>query len=112
MIEKWFEPFTLLAAVPTGDGLGAAPPVLTDDIAFQGVLTFTTGEELAAGGQAILAESPILLYDLDVTLAHGDLIRREKDGSIFRVTGKDMRAPSWSGLRFAQTSVERQVIPC
>lgn len=114
MIEKWFEDFTLLKKIRAADGLGAKPAAFTVDTAFRGALTLTMGSEITAAGQPVLADSPVLLYDFDVTLAHGDHIRREKDGAIYRVTGRGegMRAPAWSGLRFAQTPVERLVIPC
>ncbi len=112
MIEKWFEAFTLLAKIPLNDGLGAHPPALTDEVAFQGVLTFTTAGEIPAGGQPVLEDTPTLLYDPDVTLILGDRVRREKDGTIYRVCGGCMNAPAHSGLRFSQVKVERLVIPC
>ncbi len=112
MIEKWFEAFTLLAQTPADDGLGACPPVLTEDTAFCGALTFTAAEEITAGCQPILEDKPTLLYDPDVTLTLGDRVRREKDGAIYRVCGGSMGAPRYSGLRFAQAKVERLVIPC
>ena len=112
MIQQHFEAFTLLKTTPADDGLGAQPPSLTEDVAFRGALTCTTGKELTTGGRAVLEDKPTLLYDPDVTLAHGDRVRREKDGSIYRVCADSMRAPAWSGLRFAQTTVERLVIPC
>lgn len=112
MITRWFEPFTLLSRFPADDGLGACPPVLTGDVPFRGVLTFTTAGELPAGGRPVLEDTPTLLYDPDVTLTLGDCIRREKDGAVYRVCGGSMPAPAHSGLRFSQTKVERLVIPC
>ena len=112
MIEKWFEPFTLLLHAHSNDGLGAHPPVNIVDVPFQGVLTFTAGDEIPAGGRAVLSESPVLLYDPDVTLAHNDRIRREKDGTVYRVCSGSMHPPAYSGLRFSQVAVEREVIPC
>lgn len=112
MIEKWFEAFTLLKATPVADGLGAAPPALTEDIPFLGALTYAVEQVLTAGERPVLADAPVLLHEYDVTLAPGDRVRREKDGAVYRVTGQGMRAPAWSGLRFGQAQVERLVVPC
>lgn len=112
MIEKWFEAFTRLNPTPASDGLGAAPPALTEDLPFLGALTYTPTREFTAGERPVLSDAPVLLYEYDVTLAPGDRVRREKDGAVYRVTGQGMQAPAWSGLRFAQAQVERLVIPC
>lgn len=112
MIEKWFEPFTLLAQEQHSDGLGAYPPGISDDVFFRGALTCTTSGVIPAGGQPLLEDTPTLLYDPDITLVPGDRIRREKDGALYRVCGGSMGAPAYSGLRFSQVKVERLVIPC
>ena len=112
MIEKWFEPFMLLRPLRSNDGLGACPALYADDIPFQGVLTYTAGDEITAGGRAALKSTPVLLYDPDVTLSHGDHIRREKDGSLYRVCANSLHAPPYSGLRFSQVLVEKEEQAC
>ena len=54
------------------------------------------------------------MHEYDVTLSPGDYICREKDKAVYRVSSRtdSMRAPAFSGLRFAQVNVERVVIPC
>ena len=56
----------------------------------------------------------MLLHEFDLTLVPGDYVRRERDGAIYRVTDRsdNLRAPAFSGLRFAQAAVKRVVIPC
>ena len=112
MIEKWFEAFTLLKRAYSDDGLGARPTVNVADVSFQGVLSFTATDEITAGGRAILQDKPTLLYDPDVTLSHGDRVRRDKDGSVYRVCAGTLSAPAYSGLRFSQVKVEKEVRPC
>lgn len=112
MIERWFEAFTLLEQSSLPDGLGGIRASFAPGLAFQGVLTLTTGEETELAGQVVLQEKPVLLYEFDVTLAPGDHVRREKDGAVYRVTGRSLRAPAFSSLRFCQAPVERLVIPC
>ena len=112
MIEKWFEAFTLLEPAYVDDSLGARPTVNVADVSFQGVLSFTATDEITAGGRAILQDKPTLLYDPDVTLSHGDRVRRDKDGSVYRVCAGTLSAPAYSGLRFSQVKVEKEVRPC
>ena len=114
MIEKWFEPFTLLEVQSESDGMGGACVSYVPLLTFRGALTLTTGSEISAAGQMMLQENPVLLHEFDVTLAPNDHVRREKDGAVYRVAGlsDSMRSPAFSGLRFTQVPVERVVIPC
>ncbi len=114
MIEKWFEPFRLVNLYTEPDGMGGQRTAYIPLTKFQGALSYTCGEEIPCGGRPVLKEEPSLLHEFDVTLDHGDHVRREKDGSIYRVKSRSgsMRAPAFSGLRFAQAEVERVVLPC
>lgn len=114
MIEKWFEPFTLLEAEAASDGLGGENRTFTGGTAFRGALSYTTGAAADAAGQFLLEENPVLLHEFDLTLLPGDYVRRERDGAIYRVTDRsdNLRAPAFSGLRFAQAAVKRVVLPC
>lgn len=114
MIEKWFEPFELLLPSSEPDGLGGEKTVFLQDVTFSGALSFTSGSEITAGGQPMLKETPVLLHAYDLTLRPGNYVRRVKNGAMYRVTdhSNNMRAPAFSGLRFAQVPVERLVTPC
>ena len=114
MIERWFEPFTLLEHSAEADGLGGTTGSWTPVLGFRAVLSTTTAEQTAMAEQTVLTEQMVLLHEFDITLAPGDHIRREKDGAVYRVADRsgNMRAPAFSGLRFAQVPVERLVIPC
>ncbi len=114
MIERWFEPFTLLEETAVPDGQGGQQTGFREATAFQGALVFTPGKEITLAEQTIPAEAMALLHEFDVTLSPGDYVRREKNGAIYRVKTHSggMCAPAFSGLRFAQVDVERLVIPC
>ncbi len=114
MIERWFEPFALLEKAAVPDGLGGESLGFSPALTFQGVLSFTSDPQDTMAGQSVPAESLVLLHEFDVTLTPGDHVRRERDGAVYRVTTRSdsMRAPAFSGLRFAQVGVERLVIPC
>lgn len=114
MVTDYFEAFTLLEKVGTSDGLGSECLSWEDVTSFRGGLTQTTGNELHVGGRVTARLSPALLHEIDVTLQTGDHVRRERDGSIWRVIGSsgDMRTPALATQQLAQVAVERLVIPC
>lgn len=114
MIEKWFETFSLLQESTSVTGLGSTEISYTPVMTFSGAVSWQSGEERSAAGQLVLAETPVLLHEFDVTLTPNDHVRRERDGAVFRVTTAtdSLRAPAFSGLRFAQVGVERVVYPC
>lgn len=114
MIQKWFEPFTLLEADCKSDPLGGTESSFTQVMRFSGAVSFHSGHEVSTAGQMVLTETPVLLHEFDVTLSPNDYVRRERDGAVFRVTSRtdSMRAPEFSGLRFCQVNVERVGSPC
>lgn len=114
MIEKWFEAFTLLEKESSPDGLGGENVTFTPGIGFQGVLSRMSCAERDAAGRFLLEEDPVLLHEFDITLVPGDHVRRDRTGDVYRVAGSSdsQRAPAFSGLRFAQVSVKKVVLPC
>ena len=114
MIERWFEPFTLLEKSTADDGLGGTEASYTPMFGFRGALCTAPAAETTLAGQAVQAEALVLLHEFDVTLSTGEYVRREKDGALYRVADRSglMRTPAFSGLRFAQVPLERLVIPC
>ena len=114
MLRDYFEPFALLERQHTPDGLGGEKAAWGYVTHFMGGLTHVAGSEVSVGGRMTLQQEPVLLHDTDVTLVPGDCVRRERDGSLWRVADRSeaMRTPAFSGLDFAQVTVERLVIPC
>ncbi len=114
MLKDYFEPFMLLRLRGVPDGAGGQHRVLTDDVPFLAGITQTAGRSEEIAGQSALHATPVLLHELDVTLEYGDIVRRERDGALYRVTGRtrDMMTPAFSGLQYAQVPVERLAIAC
>lgn len=114
MLQDYFEDFALMEKVCKADGLGGESVSLEYVMSFRGGLTHTAGQKISAGGRMTLRSELVLLHEFDVTLSPGEIVRRERDGSLWRVcsSSDDMRTPAFSGLQFAQANVERLVIPC
>ena len=114
MVTDYFEDFSLLERQDAPDGMGGQQTTWRYVTGFRGGLTHEAGQMTGVGGRPALCTRPTLLHEYDVTLQPGDCVRRERDGSLWRVNGcsGDMRAPAHAGLLFAQVQVERLVIPC
>ena len=50
MIQKWFEPFTLMEPVLESTRLGSDEGSFTEGMTFSGVVSFHTGSEVSAAG--------------------------------------------------------------
>lgn len=111
MIERWFEPFTLLTGSVSPDG--QTNQAFIPFLSFRGALSMIPASQSIEAGQPFHAAALVLLHEFDVTLAAEDLVRREKTGMLYRVTDRaeSMRNPAFSGLQFAQVPVERWTHP-
>lgn len=72
-----------------------------------GIVTDSSAEARVAYQQGLKRIYTIVTPEL-VVLSQGDVIRREEDGLLIRVTsnGIDMRPPGYSTLRFSQVQGE------
>lgn len=114
MITRCFEPFCLLEDAVTPDEVGGPQRSSAPALSFQGVITSVAAGEASLRGRMVPAARAALLHELDVTLSPGDRVQRQRDGAVYRVTSRteDLRAPAFSGLRFAQVDVEREETAC
>lgn len=113
MLGEYMEDFRRMESGGAGDGLGGLTGKLTPGEAFHaGICPGQTAAAALAGKEAA-RESGVLLHGAGVTLAPGEIIRREKDGALYRVRSRSefYRAPRRGRLAFAQVNIERVVIP-
>ena len=111
MIENYYEPFRMLAAVKTEDGMGGADVTLVPGDMFAAGLCRGKAQPVTAAEQRKTRMQGLLLHPLEVVLECGALIRRERDGAVFRVMSdsSDMQTPAEASVFLAQTMVERLV---
>lgn len=109
--RAYMEPFRLLEAHSTDDGMGGACAAWTEGAAFLGAVGHVEAREVQAGGLQAAAVHPSLLHEDTVMLLPGQRIKRMEDGAVYRVLGSscDMRAPKWTKLHLCQVPVERLV---
>ena len=109
MLNDYFEPFALLESREIPDGQGGTTRRYRDVAHFGAALCRTASQETSVSGRMVLRHEPVLLHDAAIDLTPGDRLRREKDGSLWRVRtpSADLRAPAPSSLPFAQVTLER-----
>ena len=112
MLSDYMEAFTLLRLAETDDGMGGTAVTWTEDAggAFRGGVTAAGGRlEGFAGGVSGRAQ-PMLVHDRSVRLRPRMLVKRVRDGAVFRTLGDstDMETPARMRPAFAQVPVERR----
>lgn len=103
----------LLRQVPGPDLLGGPATLWAEVATFTGAVAFVRHERAESGGRTAAVETAWLAHDPALALRPGDRLRRLRDGALFLVRGDAAAttAPAHSSLRFAQTPLERVVIP-
>lgn len=90
------------------DGYGGYTTVWREGATFQAALVFDTSLEARRAEKEGVKNLYTITTPRMVTLSHGDVIRRESDGKVFRVTsdGVDKKTPSSTALDMRVVSAE------
>ena len=112
MVADYWEAFRRMDRADVPDGLGGQAEKLTPGEGFRAGLCPERAREDSPGGAAAVRERYQLVHEAGVTLGPGEVIRREKDGALYRVAGHSDhgRAPQRGRLAFCQVQVERLVM--
>ena len=113
MIDDFYEAWRMVAVSGTADSMGAASYAVTEGEAFMAGLAQTRVKAAEAAQQRLGHVTGTLMHPRSVALRCGQLIRRERDGAMYRALSdsSDCMAPASSSMDAAQTTVERLVTP-
>ena len=108
LLDSAFEKFTVVDKTTAPDGYGGIVVVWKDgaEIEAASVLNQSTGAMVA---QALTEKSSYTITTRkNVTLMYHDVIRRERDGKIFRITsdGEDNATPPSANLNMRNVTAE------
>ncbi len=111
MIDRFFEAWQLIDATAVSDGMGAAVWSAAEGEAFRAGLVRAKVRAVESAEQRQGHVTGTLMHPRGVRLCCGQLIRRERDGAVFRVLSDstDCISPEASAIDAAQTTVERLV---
>lgn len=107
------EPFTVLDKTTTSDGYGGMINTWTDGAIIQATASLDVSTQAKIGAVQGLTSVYTVFTNKSVNLQFHDVIRRNRDGKVFRITsdGDDKATPSSASLDMRVVSAEEWVIP-
>ena len=112
LLDLAFEPFTFQNKAVIDDGWGGVTTTWTDGATIQAALVLDNDPQI----RVAMAEGVKGVYTLitrkDITLEFHDVLKRQSNGRIYRVTsdGDDKHTPSSAGLDMRVASCEEWVL--
>ena len=94
-------------------GLMGSKPTYEPGDRFLAYVRKDSNPETVTAERQAMTEYYTIITHRDVVLNHMDVIRRDRDGSTYRVTGstRDNRAPDMSSVPISKATAERWEIP-
>jgi hypothetical protein len=113
LLEQAYEDYTMLNKVTVDDGYGGYNTAWQDGATIKGAMVFNTSIEGRKAEAMGVSSVYTLTTKKDVVLEYHDVLRRERDGKIFRVTsdGDDSYTPASARLDMRQVTCEEWVLP-
>ncbi len=108
--EHFMENFCRVEETWQADGLGGFTCRQTDGEKITAGAADMQESNLTIGGSRAVRQQVTLYVRKDVSIAPGDILRRERDGAVFRLVGLGEDAPS-DGLPLRRVTAERVVLP-
>jgi len=109
LFEKMMEDCTMLDKKSKADGLGGFKNTWEDGAKFKAAIVKNNTLEAKVAEKSGVTELYTITVAKGTPLVFHDVIRRNSDGAIFRVTSniKDSEAPSVASFQIGQVSAER-----
>ena len=96
--------------VPDGEG-GFLPAVWVDGASFKAAITFNSSMEARTAEKQGVTSRYTITAPLNAKLEYHDVLKRLRDGKVFRVTsdGDDVQTPASASFKFLQVEAEEWV---
>ena len=113
LLEQAFEDFTVINKVVVSDGYGGTTTAWTDGVTIRGAIVFDGSTQMQIAQAMGVTAAYTLTVKKNTMLDYHDVLRRESDGQIFRLTSNsdDKRTPASAGLNMRQYSAEPWSLP-
>lgn len=108
LLSEAMEAYTIIDKVTEGDGYGGTVTTWKEGAQISGAMVLDTSMQArTAQAQGVKAVYTFTTRK-DVTLSYHDVLRRDRDSKIFRVTsdGSEKRTPASAGLNMRQVTAE------
>lgn len=96
---------------PDGEG-GFLPAAWVDGASFKAAITFDSSMEARTAEKQGVTSLYTVTVPINAKLEYHDVIKRERDGKVFRITsdGDDKVTPGSASFQFAQVTAEEWVL--
>ena len=113
LIESMMEDFVLLEKMRTDDGEGGWITQWRETLTFSAAATLDTTMQARIGESQGTTSVYTITLRRENRLDFHDVIRRKRDGQIFRITSdsNEKQTPRFGTLDLAQATAERWVLP-
>lgn len=113
LLEEAMESYIILNKITTDDGYGGVVTEWVEGAKIQCAFQFNNSIEAKVGEAQGVTSVYTLTTKKDINLQYHDVLRRVRDGKIFRITsdGDDLYTPEGAGLNMRNVSAEEFVLP-
>lgn len=113
LLDEAFEEYTIINKITTADGYGGTTIQWVDGATIQGAMRFDNSMQARIGATEGVTSVYTFTTRKNIMLNNYDVLRRESDKKIFRVTsdGDDSFTPDSAGLNMRQVSCEEWRLP-
>ena len=113
LLTEAYEKLTVLNKTLQPDGYGGVITTYTDGPTIEGALILDSSAEQTIAQALGTSQAYTLTVRKDIELDYHTVIRRESDGSVFRLTSNtdDKKTPESATLNMRQYTAERWQIP-
>ena len=108
LLEDAMETFNIVDKVKVSDGYGGTIDSWSDGIEIKAVAVVDSSAEMRVAMSEGVKTSYTITTNKNVNLQYHDVIKRQRDGKIFRITsdGDDKYTPAASSLNMRQVTAE------
>ena len=113
LLDEAFESYIILNKIQSDDGYGGTTISWAEGAKIQGAMVFNNSLEAKKAGAMGVTSVYTLTTRRNIILEYHDVLRRIRDGKIFRVTsdGDDLYTPASAGIDMRQVSCEEWKLP-
>lgn len=113
LLDEAFESYIIMNKLQVDDGYGSVNKIWTEGAKIQGAMVFNNSLEAKKAGAMGVTSVYTLTTRRSIILEYHDVLRRVRDGKIFRITsdGDDSFTPASAGLDMRQVSCEEWQLP-
>ena len=113
LLQEAYEPCTLIDKTTRPDGYGGVKPVWVDGATIQAAISYNNSMQARTAATQGTTAVFTIITEKNINLQYHDVLRRERDGKIFRVKsdGDDNRTPASASLNMRAVSAEEWSLP-